>query len=289
MIEWINETFGIKNEVSVPTMISLIVFILGGTINYLFTKLKEYNRRRVHRKTFKQLLLETIKDLNVKEKSLAEFYPQVDIKHEGHWTFSHRNIGYLDTVYEFDFMELYYSFRRKYILHPYKKIKLKAFHRIWKLLKGLKFSESQVLLQLDRASKESHIQLGEFNDDLEKYREFKERQHHEIQKSNQEKIDFPSQVFLDIEKDITEKWFDLGEIRTHRYYLYHNFVVPLLEHHREFSSLPITLESAQILIQSELKFKQLESTLRAYNKIFKNYWYYYRRDRRLLSTYLKYL
>ena len=36
MIEWINEFFGVKNEVSVPTLISIIVFIVGGIVNYLF-------------------------------------------------------------------------------------------------------------------------------------------------------------------------------------------------------------------------------------------------------------
>lgn len=72
MIEWINEVFGISNEVSIPTLISIIVFVIGGLVNYLFYKLKEYNLRKSNRETFRHLLEEVSKDLKTKERNLSK-------------------------------------------------------------------------------------------------------------------------------------------------------------------------------------------------------------------------
>lgn len=108
MIDWINKFFGIKNEVSVPTIISLIVFITGGIINYIFLKIREFNDRKINRNTFNLIINEVYKDLKTKEKSIAEFYPQVSVKNEDNFIIKQTSISYLDTIFEIDFKEIYY-------------------------------------------------------------------------------------------------------------------------------------------------------------------------------------
>jgi len=56
MIDWINNTFGIKNDVSIPILISLIVFIVGGLASYILHKIREFSRRVRTRKIFYSLL-----------------------------------------------------------------------------------------------------------------------------------------------------------------------------------------------------------------------------------------
>ncbi|MBZ9626650.1 hypothetical protein LB450_00915 [Psychroflexus sp. CAK1W] len=289
MIEWINEIFGISNEVSVPTLISIIVFLIGGLVNYLFSKLKEYNLRKSNRETFRHLLKEVCKDLKTKEKNLLKFYPQINLKREETWRFKHRDIIYLETIFEFDFIEIYYSFRKQFSFSLNKKLKSKTFHKIWALLRKYKFYEHKIIQDLDNLTKSHSEQLERYNFNMEKYRELKELNHHKYMVesvSNKEK-DIEIKLFLEKENEISYSWADLGEIRTHYFYSYNNLVKPLLELNREQSDLAITLEYGKILVQCELEYQQLESIINSYNHIFKDYYLGYKRDHKLLKKYLE--
>lgn len=103
MTDWINKFFGITNEVSVPTVISLFVFITGGIVNYLFIKIREFNDRKINRNTFYVIVKEFFKDLRKREKTIAEFYPQLSVTNENSFVVKQSIISYLDTVFEIDF------------------------------------------------------------------------------------------------------------------------------------------------------------------------------------------
>lgn len=287
MIEWINKIFGIKNEVSVPTIISIIVFVTGGIINYIFIKIREYNSRKLNRNTFRLLLAEVIKDLKIKEKNMSKFYPQIVLTREDRFRFSQKTISYLDTIFEFDFKEIYYSFRKKFFFTPNKKLKDKSFHKIWAILRNLEFFEERLHNSLDAFTKTYSEQLGEYNAHLEKYREYNEQQIHKYNG-----VSFPDNEkiisdFLNNEKIIWYAWLDLGEIRTHYYYSYNNLVLPLLELNRKYSELPITQESGRLLVLCELDYREIESTINTNYLIFKNYYLTYRRDQQLLKKCLE--
>lgn len=287
MIEWINNTFGVGNEVSVPTLISLIVFITGGIINYMFIKLKEYNLRTINRETFVDLLKQTIKDLKVKERNMNKFFPQVVVSREENWKYLHQDISYLETLLQFDFTDTYYSFRRKFFYSFERKIKIKAFHKIWSKLVRIKFFEDKVLGYVDELSKSFAEHQRVYNLNLEKYREFKESQGHDI---NQGKIDISEKTviqFLQVEDDIISDWLALGEERFNIYRSYNQFVKPILMIHRKYSDLEITLGSAQLLINCELEYHNLEISLQSYHTVFKNFYLGYKRDHKLLSKYME--
>ena len=287
MIEWINKIFGIKNEVSVPTIISIVVFATGGIINYLFIKIREYNSRKLNRNTFRLLLAEVIKDLKIKEKNMGKFYPQIVLTREDRLHFSQKTISYLDTIFEFDFKEIYYSFRKKIFFASNKKLKDKAFHKIWAILRNLKFFEERLHNSLEAFSKTYSDQLGEYNSHLENYREYNEQQIHKYNGESFPNIEKNICDFLDKEKIIWFAWEDLGEIRTHYYYSYNNLVLPLLELNRKHSKLPITQESGRLLVLCELNYREIESTIDTNYLIFKNYYLNYRRDQQLLKKCLE--
>lgn len=291
MIEWINEFFGVKNEVSVPTLISIIVFIVGGIVNYLFSRIKSYNLRKSNRENFCHLLKEVAKDLKIKERNLSKFHPQINMEREEIWSFKHREIVYLETIFEFNFIDIYNSFRKQFSFSTNKKMKSKAFHKIWSLLRKYKFYEQRIMENLDNLVKFHSQQLDKYSFHLEKYRELKERNYHKYgtESASQNGKDIETKLFLEKENEIWFLWQDLGEIRTHHFYSYNNLVLPLLELNRDYSELAITLEYGKILVQCGIEYRQLESIINSYNHIFKDYYLGYRRDHKLLNKYLEYI
>jgi hypothetical protein len=289
MIEWINDFFGVKNEVSVPTLISIIVFIIGGLVSYLFSEIKSYKLRKSNRENFLHLLEEVAKDLKTKERNLSKFYPQINIKREDIWSFKHKDIAYLETIFEFNFIEIYNSFRKQFSFSKNKKLKSKAFHKIWSLLRKYKFYERKILENLDNLVKFNSQQQDKYSFQLEKYRELRERNYH---KYGTESVlhngeDIETKLFLQKEDEIWFLWQELGEIRTHHFYSYNNLVLPLLELNRSECDLEITLEYGKILVQCGIEYRQLENTINSYNHIFKDYYLGYRRDHKLLKKYLE--
>ena len=81
MIEWINQTFGIENDVSVPTLISIIVFLIGGLTTFFFSKIRGLNDRKRTRKTVILLLNQILSDLGSKELNTFDFYKTINTEH----------------------------------------------------------------------------------------------------------------------------------------------------------------------------------------------------------------
>ena len=212
-------------------------------------------------------------------------YPDISIETEKPWVFEHRHIIYLEIIFEFNFSEVYYSFRKKFSLSTNKELKSKAFHRIWSLLRKYKFYENRIFEDLDNLIKSSNEEFEQYNYYLEKYRELKEQEQHRFRK---EPIsDNKTKIFLKKEDEIWFSWEDLGEIRTHHFYSYNHFVLPILELHRTYSHLSITLECAQVLVKCQSKYYEMENIIDYYNSIFKDYYLGYRRDHKLLKKYLE--
>jgi len=272
MIEWINNTFGISNEISVPTLISIIVFVTGGIINFLFLKLKEYKNRKQNRDTFRFLLNEVNNDLRIKEKNMLLFYPKISIKRVDMLTFPLKTISYLDIIFELDYKDIYYSYRKKNLM--FKRIKDKAFHKIWANLNELKFREENLHNNLKDFNTSHNDKLESYNKHIEKYREYSEQQIHKQEKGFSD--------FILKEKQIWLNWEDLGEIRTHHYYSYNHLVLPLLKLNRENSNLAITLKSGQLLVPCELDYQEIENTTNYYHLVFKNYYTNYRNIKKVL-------
>src|SRR5690606_7599946 len=113
MNNWINETFNVHNDVSLPIIISLIVVITCGIINFIIIAISKYRKRILVIKTFKMLNKEMIKHLSKKEKVAYKFYPTVSPINRDHWKLKHIPLNYLETYFQLDYQELYFSFQKK--------------------------------------------------------------------------------------------------------------------------------------------------------------------------------
>lgn len=284
MIDWINNFFGIDNEVSVPTLISLIVFITGGIINYIFSKIKGFNDRKINRTTFNLLIQEVYKDLNTKKKSIAAFYPQISVKNENNFIIKQTTISYLDTIFEIDFKETYYSFRKKIFWSFYnRKLKHKAFHKIWTILRQQKYFEEQIKDSLTNLSSTYDLHLKLYNSHLEEYRKYSDRVMHKYKDFSTSPSEITLVEYLNARDVIWINWGDLGQIRTFYYYSYNNLVGPMLELDRKNSDLEITLESSNLLLSCYLEYMEIENTLTSYQKQFIIYHQLYRNNERTLK------
>ncbi|CAM4254099.1 Phage abortive infection protein [Zobellia roscoffensis] len=289
MIEWINNTFGIKNDVSIPILISLIVFIVGGIASYLLHKIRQYSSRTRTRKVFYSLLEEVITNLKVKEKHTSKFYSEIKTDHEGGWYLPYTTISFLETFFELDFNDIYFSFRKKfYWKFCSRKIRYKAFNRIWSVLRNLRFFEQKLERDLEKMVSRFDLFHKEYGVKLEEYRKYhddlsRKTEGMQIPKSEKKLFDYlmaQDKIWLD--------WQQLDEKkRTSFFITYNQLVKPVLELNRKNSDLPITQEADDLLLACTHQYIEMENTLNIYQEIFKQYYLTYRQARVILKKCLE--
>lgn len=284
MIEWMNNFFGIKSEVSVPTLISLIVFIIGGIINYLFTTIKEFNQRKINRETFILLLNEINRNIKQKEKNISKFLPQINLLNEESIIFTQSSISYLDTIFELDFKEIYYSFRKKFYWSLCnRKLKDKAFHKIWSILRNQKYFEEKILTSVNDFSTLYNSHVTSYYTLLEEYRKYNDELMHEYQGFEHQDTNSKLHEYLDSLDEIWFAWQELGEKRTFHFYSYNKLVLPMLELNRKYSDLITTLKSSTLLLNCQREYSEIENIINSYNKQFTIYHKMYLDKQRLLK------
>lgn len=289
MIDWINRTFGIDNSVSIPTIISIIVFLTGGIASFLFLRITEYRKRKTLRKTFVLLINEVIKNLKRKEQNLKEFYPQISLTHEEGWFLPHKTVSYLDTIFEMDFNSLYHAFRKKFYWRCCPaQISTKAFHRVWGILRDLKFLEQSINQHIDGLPQRFGKYHERYGDKLDTFRKF----HDELAAKTEGMVvtdeNKEEAEYLQAQDRIWYDWQQLDESnRTHFHTTYTNLVVPSLALNKKYQQLPYILDSNNILLECTHQYIEIENTLRVYNKVFKDYFWSYRHAHLLLAKSLE--
>lgn len=288
MIERINDIFGIENDVSVPIIISLIVFITGGIIGYIFQKIREYQHRIRLRKTFLLLVDQTATNLKSKEKHTRNFYPTLKVEHNGSWSLTNSPISYLDTFFELDFTEVYSAFRKKFFWScSNRELKEKAFHKVWAILRNLKFVESQIEPNLNAMVSKFSEYHNLYNSSINKYRKFFD----DVMRDTDGK-EIPKKLaqFLMAQDKLWHKWEQQDETERVKYFVTYNQIVkPVIQLVKDNSDLPITKEIDVALLDCAHQFIQMDTLLKNYHEQFYVHHIAYRASRRSLKKTLKIL
>ncbi len=282
MIEWINQTFGIKNEVSVPILVSLIVFIIGGFTSYLFTTISSHYDRKRQRKTFLFLLEEVLSDLKIKEKHTLAFYPKIKIDHKGSWNLPFKTIGYLPTFFELDFNSIYFSFRKKFFWSFSTNLKNKAFNKVWSILRNLAFLESKLEEDLEKMVSRFDVFHKQYGNKLEEYRKFHDDVSRQI---NGVKFPVSEKQAYDYYMALDKIWLEWqnAEDRTNFFVTYNQLVKPALNLNRNNPQIQVTQESNNHLLACTHQYIEMENTLEISQKTFKNYYENYRTSEKILK------
>src|SRR5690554_2660369 len=188
IIKWMNDVLGIDEAISIPEVISLIVFIIGESIKFLSLQVKNFLKRKNTRQRFSSLLNQVADNLKDKERNTEKFYPTITIENTDGWKYTHKPISYLEIIYLIDFNDIHNSFYSKFRWSCEKNRikKEEAFHNIWDTLSNIKFLESQLeknLMGLQNNYREYHDLYRHY---LQEYQIYHEKLLNEINKKRSE-------------------------------------------------------------------------------------------------------
>lgn len=285
MIEWINKFFGIKNEISVPMLVSLVVVISSGIGTFFLATIRGYFKRRNIRKRFRSLLQQLVENLKIKEKNTLDFSKTITIEHQGGWRYGHKPIGYLEILYLIDFNEIHNAFYRRFIWRPFKLSEQEiAFHRIWDILGNLKFLDGQLDTELNNLSQN----FGRFHDDyrtaLSNYQEFHQNLMHEIIPKPKPTNNPDLVSYVDAQEEIWLKWGEIDEntrIASHITYSY--IVEPIFKLNQKFPAVDYSNQCGKIILDCVHSYAEMLTVLTASKTTFEGVYSSYKKSKGELS------
>lgn len=284
MIKWINDTFGISNEVSVPTLISIIVFLTGGLVNFLFKQFNAFSNRKTNRKTFFLLLEYVILDIKIKEKNVSELKNQIEVTYEDGFSYIQKSITSLDSIFEFGFKEIFHSFRKKFIWSfGSRSLKYKAFHRIWDSFRELKYFESKIYDHLNNLTNDLNERIVNYNSSLRDFTESFTKSKVSSLNNEFSEADPMHLEYLQEEKAIWQNWQSFQGNKKHYYNSYKYLILPLISLNKKFPLLKISYIHMQQLLHCESDYEEIEYAIETNKILFLTYFKFYRNKKRLLE------
>lgn len=290
MFEWINDNFGIENEVSVPTLISIIVFVVGGLLSYIYNVIKNYSARKDTRTIFRLILKEIITDLRIKEIQMKKFYPNVKIDYREAWILSFITVGYLDTMFELDYSSNFSAFRNRWSCG--KKLKYKAFHRIWAFLRDIKYLEDRLEKTTGELMDNYNTITNKNSDKVVEFSEFCRLKLEDVDEQNNQKKEVDPDI-LEFSRELSDIFnkYSLTNQNEGTYMIrtFNHLVIPIIALTERNKHLKIAFECNMMLQKIEVDFKEMENFIKIYHRKFKNYHRTYRVSSRVLQVCLKIL
>lgn len=287
-MEDINTYLGITNTVSVPALIALIIFITGVMITYMRKRYDAFVSKKNTRKTFRKLIERTIIEIKLKEKHLKQLIDTLHIDHRGNWEITHVNLTYLDTFFDFNYIDIFIAFNDKFSFCSRKKsLHENAFHKTWSLIRRLRFIEKPSLNSLEIMIDKFNNHKDSYNDRLESYRlQFIK----ETTPIRDPKIDrTPEEFHSKLNRVYSDYKLKDSKYSTHLNTTYKDIVNPSMEICKQYAKSQESWSFNSILSQATNEYMEMEHLVNACRKQYCNYYHDYGISRRLLEKILKIL
>lgn len=286
ILEFINKLFGIENETSAPILITLLVFITGGIIGFIYNRIKSYRQRKDLREIFRVMINEIIKDCRIKERQTNKFYPTLTNEHKGHWSLSFTRINYLNTVFELEFHQVFQGFE-SYINWSgiNKRLKKEAFHKIYSNLDNIRYFEEFIKPDIEKFITNFNSHHVKYKDSISYFNEMIDGLRFDLQSylpliAGRSAID---DYAIETEQ-IWQKWLAIDEKeRVHYKTTYDMLIEPTLALNRKPFGLQFTLEMNKHLMECKTQIIEMENILKRGYLTFKNHSFNYRSTRRILQ------
>lgn len=289
ILEFINNVFGINNEVSAPIVITILVFLTGGLCNFIYQIFKAKQQEKDLKGIFRTMLEKIILDCEIKEKQTKRFYLTLNADHKAHWSLSFTRINYLYTIFELNFNEVFQAFEANTKFSCNKKIKKKAFHRVYSDLDNLKYFEGFIKPDIEKFINDFNNHHVKYKDSLSSFNEMMDELRFNLKGISLRLGENPIHDYA-IETDkLWKKWMEVDEKeRVHFKTTYEMLVEPTLVINRKFI-LPFILEMNKHLMESKTQYIEMENVLKRGYLTFENHNYNYRSSRRVLKKCLEIL
>lgn len=282
--KWINDIFGINNEVSAPILITLAVFITGGLVKLIFDQINAFLKRKSYRNTFYSIVEEIIKDCGKKERQIQGLLPTLNIDHKSHWTLSYSKLKYANQLFNLPFEIIYGAYEKIFFCQCKKAIKRKAFHEIYSLVENVNYFDSYI-----RSDMEEFIQIFNrrhdmYNQALASFNTLRDNFSFQIQGQTFTKGAGGIDDYAIEANEIWKKWLELDEKeRVHYKITYDYLVKPLLAMNKKFNGLGFTLEQNVHLLECSAQFVEMENVMKRVSMTFENHYYNFRITKRKLK------
>lgn len=282
LINWLDSTFGIDNTVSVPIIVSILVFVVGGIAAAIKSWISEAIQKRRNRSTFENIIREISKGSKTKSRRIKEFYPTLEMAHDHDWSIKISSINYLSIAFDQDYTTVHHSYRVKHVYSCKTDFKIKCFNKIWSILENIKFSEERIIVEFDNFSKK-------FNQHELGYTEFLEklRQQHDLlitqfrgYKFSQEEANLLE--YLKARDVIWANWQQMDN-RLALFNSHDHLVTPLRELNKNYQDIIYSTQQNDLLLPAANEYGQMLKTLSVYQSIFKNYHYNYLNSHKALK------
>jgi len=290
LLEYINEIFGIGNEVSAPILITILVFITGGLLSFIYYIITAYVQRKDLREIYLVMIKNIISDCKIKEKQTKRFFPTLTTEHKGNWSLSFMRINYLNTVFELNFNEVFKAFESAARFSCSKRLKQKAFHKIYSNLDNVKYFETFIKPDIENFITDFNNHHIKYKDSISKFNQIMDKLRFDLNGIAITKGNSPIEDYAIITDKVWRKWLELDKTeRVHYKTTYKMLVEPTLVINRKEFKLPFTLEMNEYLMDCQIQYIEMENILKRAYLTFKNHNNNYRDTSRILTKCIKIL
>lgn len=278
--------FGIDNEISAPILISLIVFIIGGIGRLVVNSFINYVTRHQVRISFRNIIAEILLKSKTKVKHVNEFRDSLAIDLNDNWRLKSTRTTYLELAFNQDLNLIYKSFIALFKFRLKRKLRQKAFNKVWSILETLKFNEDRIIKDFEYFATTFRKYEASFYKNLEDLRQENDELMHPYIGTKINNSDFPENVFnYIVERDkIFGGWQKIDEkIRRQRFVVYENLVNPLYQLNLKNQQIHWTIKQNTILLAAIHEYEQMTNLLTVNRRIFQNHSIIYKTADRTLS------
>ncbi len=283
--------FGINNDISVPIVISLIVFIIGGIARLSFVAIVGYFSRYQQRISFRNIIKEISSKSKKKSSHIKDFYDSLNMENVGPWKLKITKVPYLDLVYQQTFSDIFNAFRLLFIFRCNKILRLNAFNKIWSYFELLRLVESNIQIDFNSFGQKFEQYESMYYTHLDKLRKANDDFLEPYRGKKINKIDFDNiEIYNYIvdRSEIIKSWegTDSSNRRT-RNVIMKKLVKPLYQLNLNKSKLVGSRELNNILLDIIFEFEQMENLINVNRHIFNNYLWNYNITSGMLNKCLK--
>jgi len=285
IIEYLNELFNIDNETSATIVITLTVFILGFMITWFINALRKFFDRRRTRRLFFDLLKEIDRTALRQSYNFFEFGKKLTIEYQDIFELDKSPINHLDNISHLSINSLHEAFFIGFENLWCRKIRQKAFNKIWIHISALTYWEQQYPNDLKEFINKFNNYEDKRNEELENWRKVSEELIFQVRQQGATGLHL--EYFTRYDR-IVYGWQTAGQ-NTHYFTVQRDLIEPLRLLNRDFHDLPVVLVLNNPLLGVTNYYENLVSTLRVYNRQFNSLGISYKNSSKIIAKGLQIL
>lgn len=274
MIEYVNNLLGINNEISVPMIVSLVIFITAEMVRLVFNAIRNSSYRRSIRNSFRNIISEIIENSHKSSEYINNFSSQLVITNKNK-ILKHQIMPFLNTETFVDFGTVYNSFKKYFFFKRNKKEYYKKFYTIWENIETLRQLENEINDKLNGYQSNHNDFQKKLNVELDNLYKFKEDMFQKYKGKAVTSDDFDNTnefnffiEFANIDQEFKE--IDITDRKNNLKIVYDSLIYPLKKLKKKYFDMPVPVELINIVDIAEYDYFQIVNNLKFYKEGFEN-------------------